>query len=85
MARRRSLRPSIPCPTRVYIHTERKKPGATLELLHLDYLEKHPVCEYYRQWLARHRLTMTPEHRAGEKTLRRLVGKQIALGGRGNG
>lgn len=63
-----------PLPDPVYIHTERKKPGVTLELLHLEYLEKHPdgyrytqFCEYYRQWLARNRLTMRQEHRAGEK------------------
>jgi transposase len=63
-----------PLPDPVYIHTERKKPGVTLELLHLEYMEKHPdgyrytqFCEYYRQWLARNRLTMRQEHRAGEK------------------
>ena len=44
-----------PLPDPVYIHTERKKPGVTLELLHLEFLEKHPegyrytqFCEYYR-------------------------------------
>jgi hypothetical protein len=28
-------------PDPVYIHTERRKPGVTLELLHLEHLEKH--------------------------------------------
>ena len=31
-----------PLPDCGYIHVERKKPGVTLELLHLEYLEKHP-------------------------------------------
>ncbi len=43
-----------------YVHAERKKPGVTLELLHLEYLEKHPggyrytaFCDRYREWLKR--------------------------------
>jgi DNA replication protein DnaC len=42
------------------VHAEHKRPGVTLELLHLEYLEQHPggylytqFCEYYRRWLAR--------------------------------
>jgi transposase len=31
-----------PLPDCAYLHLERKKPGVTLELLHLEYLEKHP-------------------------------------------
>jgi hypothetical protein len=57
-----------------YLHAERKKPGVTLELLHLEYLEKHPggyrytaFCERYREWLKRRGLTMRQEHLAGEK------------------
>ena len=49
----------------VYLHTGRRKPGVTLELLHLEHLERHPdgyrdtqFCEICRQWLARHRLTI---------------------------
>jgi transposase len=45
-------------PDPMYIHTERKKPGVTLELLHLEYLEKNPngyrytqFCELYRRWV----------------------------------
>jgi transposase len=63
-----------PLPDPAYIHNERKKAGVTLELLHLEYLEKHPdgyrytqFCEYYRQWLGKHRLTMRQVHQAGEK------------------
>src|ERR1700710_846961 len=32
-----------------YIHAERKKPGVTLELLHLEYLEKNPNGYRYTQ------------------------------------
>jgi hypothetical protein len=31
-----------PLPDCAYVHAERKKPGVTLELLHLEYLEKYP-------------------------------------------
>jgi len=56
------------------VHAEHKRPGVTLELLHLEYLEQHPggyhytqFCEYYRRWLKRRRLSMRQIHRAGEK------------------
>src|SRR5438034_11695640 len=45
-------------PDGAYLHAERRKPGVTLELLHLEYLEQHPdgyrytqFCEVYRRWL----------------------------------
>jgi transposase len=31
-----------PWPDCGYLHAERRKPGVTLELLHLEYLEQHP-------------------------------------------
>ncbi len=31
-----------PLPDCAYLHAERKQPGVTLELLHLEYLEQHP-------------------------------------------
>ncbi len=56
------------------VHVEHKRPGVTLELLHLEYLERHPggyqytqFCDYYRHWLGRRRLSMRQLHRAGEK------------------
>jgi transposase len=42
---RRSVRPAQerrPRPDCAWIHTERRKAGVTLELLHLEYLEQHP-------------------------------------------
>src|SRR6266849_689920 len=70
-----------PLPDPVYLHNERKKPGVTLELLHLEYLEQHPdgyrysqFCEYFRDWLAKHRLSMRQVHRAGEKLFVAVLG-----------
>lgn len=75
-----------PQPDCVYLHTERRKAGVTLELLHLEYLERHPdgyrytqFCELYRQWLRRRRLTMRQVHRAGEKGFVDYAGKPPGL------
>jgi transposase len=75
-----------PLPDGAYLHMERKKPGVTLELLHLEYLEKHPdgyrytaFCEHYRQWLKRHRLSMRQVHVAGEKLFVDYSGKRPHL------
>jgi transposase len=66
-----------------YLHAERKKPGVTLELLHLEYLERQPdgyrytqFCEHYRAWLSKRGLTMRQEHRAGEKLFVDYSGKK---------
>ncbi len=63
-----------PLPDCAHIHAERRKPGVTLALLHLEYLAQHPTgyhytqfCEIYRRWLRQHGLTMRQVHRAGEK------------------
>src|SRR5262249_49431124 len=63
-----------PEPDCAWIHTERRKVGVTLELLHLEYLEQHPdgyrytqFCEIYRQGLQRRGLAMRQVHRAGDK------------------
>ena len=75
-----------PLPDCAYLHAERKKPGVTLELLHLEYLERHPdgygytrFCDVYRAWLAHHRLSMRQEHRAGEKTFVDYAGQRPTL------
>ena len=54
-----------PIPDCARIDLERRRVGVTLELLHLEYVEQNPegygysqFCEYYRRWLARHRLSM---------------------------
>ena len=69
-----------------YIHAERKKAGVTMELLHLEYLEKNPdgyrytqFCELYRRWVKSHRLSMRQEHRAGEKLFVDYSGKKPCI------
>ena len=71
-----------PMPDCRYLHTERRRPGVTLELLHLEYLEKHPdgyqytqFCEIYRRWLSKRGLSMRQVHRAGEKLFVDYAGK----------
>lgn len=72
-----------PLPDCAVIDIERRKPGVTLELLHLEYLEKHPdgyrytqFCEIYRRWLKRRGLTMRQTHHAGEKLFVDYAGKK---------
>ena len=72
-----------PMPDCAYLHAERRKPGVTLELLHLEYLEKEPggyrytqFCEIYRRWLSRRGLTMRQVHVAGEKLFVDYAGKK---------
>jgi len=72
-----------PMPDCAYLHTERRKPGVTLELLHLEYLEQHPggyqytqFCEIYRRWAKQRGVTMRQEHRAGEKLFVDYSGKK---------
>jgi transposase len=75
-----------PLPDPAYIHAERSRPGVTLELLHLEYLEKHPdgyrytqFCEVYRRWCKRRRLSMRQVHVAGEKVFVDYSGKQPSI------
>ena len=75
-----------PQPDPVWIHTELKKLGVTLELLHLEYLEQHPdgyrytqFCDYYRKWLKRRGLRMRQIHRAGDKLFVDYSGKRPCI------
>jgi transposase len=77
---------SRPMPNMQYIHAERRRPGVTLELLHLEYLEKHPdgyrytrFCDLYREWLGRRGLTMRQVHLAGDKTFVDYSGKKPTI------
>ena len=52
-------------PDCTWIHTELRKKGVTLQLLHHEYLEKHPegyqytqFCDIYRRWRKKRPLTM---------------------------
>jgi len=60
-----------PRPDPVYLLTELRRAGVTLELLHL---EQHPTglrytafCDDYRKWLAKTSVTMRQLHKAGDK------------------
>src|SRR5262249_41868583 len=70
-------------PEPTWIHRELKRPGVTLELLHLEYLAEHPdglqytaFCYRYRSWRKRHGLSMRQEHKAGEKMFVDFSGKK---------
>jgi transposase len=65
------------------LHAERLKPGVTLELLHIEYLEQHPggygytrFCDLYRKWAKKRRLSMRQEHKAGDKLFVDYSGKR---------
>ncbi len=56
------------------LHRERTRPGVTLSLLHLEYLEREPdgfrysqFCDRYRRWAKTLRLSMRQVHVAGAK------------------
>jgi len=73
-------------PDCAYLHAERRKPGVTLELLHLEYLEQHPAgyrytqfCEFYRRWLKRRGLSMRQIHQGGEKCFVDYAGKKPSI------
>jgi len=73
-------------PDCAYLHAERRKPGVTLELLHLEYLEMHPAgyrytqfCECYRRWLKRRGLSMRQVHHGGEKLFVDYAGKKPSI------
>src|SRR5438128_2721046 len=75
-----------PLPDCAYLHAERRQPGVTLELLHLEYLEQHPdgyrytqFCEVYRRWLRRRGLSMRQVHRAGAKLFVDYAGKKPTM------
>lgn len=83
-------RPAAPGDTRarpdpIYMHQELRRPGVTLELLHLEYLEQHPdglrytaFCDVYRRWHAKAGVVMRQVHKAGEKTFVDYSGKKPA-------
>ena len=72
-----------PEPDCEWIHRERRRPGVTLDLLHHEYLGKHPhglqytaFCERYTTWLKRRGLVMRQVHTAGEKMFVDYSGKR---------
>lgn len=81
-----------PLPDPAAMHLELRRPGVTLELLHLEYLERHPdgyrytkFCEVYREWLARQRPVMRQVHVAGEALFVDYSGKKLSYVERATG
>lgn len=78
---RRKQRAPLPDPA--WMDGELKKPGVTLQLLHVEYRESHPdgygytqFCEHYGRWKKRQRVVMRQVHRAGEKLFTDFSGKK---------
>lgn len=75
-----------PKPEPLWMHVELRRPGVTLELLHLEYLEQNPsgyqytaFCEVYRRWLKQRGLTMRQLHKAGERMFTDFSGKKPSI------
>jgi transposase len=78
--------PSRPLPEWEHVHTELKRPGVTLQLLHLEYLERHPdgyrysqFCDLYRAWERKVDVVMRQEHRAGERCFVDFAGQTVPI------
>ena len=72
-----------PLPDWAEVHTELRKKGVTLALLHIEYLDHHPdgyaytqFCGYYRRWRGKQKRSMRQLHRAGEKLFIDYSGKK---------
>ncbi|MGH7393096.1 MAG: IS21 family transposase [Candidatus Rokuibacteriota bacterium] len=72
-----------PLPDMAWVHQELKRPGVTLQRLHLEYLQQHPdgyrysqFCRHYHEWARRLAPTMRQVHRAGEKAFVDFSGKR---------
>jgi transposase len=68
------------------INRELRKKGVTLQLLWMEYKEKHPegyqhsqFCELYRRWAKTLDLSLRQEYRAGEKMFIDFAGKGIPI------
>ncbi|HKR36016.1 MAG TPA: IS21 family transposase [Steroidobacteraceae bacterium] len=75
-----------PEPNCAWIHRERSRPGVTLQLLHLEYLEANPggyqytaFCDRYREFLKRRGLVMRQHHVAGDKMFVDYSGQKPTL------
>jgi hypothetical protein len=76
-----------PLPDLSYVHLELRRPGVTLQLLHVEYLERHPTtgyrysafCELYREFCDAQRLSMRQVHVAGDKLFVDYSGKKPSV------
>jgi transposase len=77
---------SRPLPDWAEVHRELRRKGVTLQLLWMEYRERHPdgygytqFCRHYRTWQGRLDLVMRQEHRAGEKLFVDFPGMTIPI------
>ena len=75
-----------PVPDWAEVHLELRRPGVTLTLLHMEYLERHPEgyrytawCARYGAWLARRSPRMRQAHVGGDKMFVDYSGKKARL------
>jgi transposase len=75
-----------PLPDMAWLHQELKRPGVTLQRLHLEYLAQHrdgyrysQFCRHYERWVRTLRPTMRQVHRAGEKAFVDFSGKRPVI------
>jgi len=75
-----------------HVHLELRRPGVTLQLLNLEYLEQQPegyqysqFCERYRRWQRHLDVVMRQEHRAGEKMFIDFAGQTVPIVDRATG
>ena len=81
-------RPALPTtgrpePDPLWMDRELRRPGVTLELLHLEYLKAHPegyrytaFCDRYRRWKKRQGPVLRQTHKAGETLFVDFSGKR---------
>jgi transposase len=70
-------------PDPVWISLQLRRPGVTLELLHLEYLAEHPdgyrytaFCDHFRAWQKKAQVTLRQPHKAGERAFVDYSGKR---------
>jgi transposase len=76
-----------PRPDMAWVHQELKRPGVTLQRLHLEYLEHHAAdgyrysqfCRHYHDWARTLAPPMRQVHRAGEKAFVDFSGQRPAI------
>lgn len=75
-----------PLPDMAWVHQELKRPGVTLQQLHLEYLAQYPdgyrysqYCRHYHDWARTLAPTMRQVHRAGEKAFVDFSGKRPVI------
>ena len=63
-----------PLPDPAHLHLELRRPGVTLQLLHLEYLEQQPngyrytaFCAHYSAWVGKRSPSMRQVHHGGDK------------------